>query len=189
MGGLKKAAALAVAACLSVTACATTNRDGTPLTVEQRISRCVGMVAVGAVLGAVIGNNTGSGDAGAGAAIGAAAGLGTCAVWLAFQSEQDQARIRELQYSAAQTGQTQTSSWMGPDARARTVTVVPSTETNIQGASGAQVCRAMNTRAEVAGRADALNQVWCRQPDGTYAPSAIAADSLGVSSGAESGKS
>jgi len=188
MGSLKRTAAVAVAACLGVSACATTNRDGTPFTVEQRISRCVGMVAVGAVLGAVIGNNTGSGDAGAGAAIGAAAGLGTCAVWLAFQSEQDQARIRELQLVALQSGQTQTSSWVGTDARQRTVTVVPSTETNIDAGGGAQVCRAMNTRAEVAGRADAMNQVWCRQPDGTYAPSAIPANSLGVSSGEEPGK-
>lgn len=179
MGNVKKLAALAFAACLGVSACATVNRDGTPFTVQQRISRCVGMVAVGAVLGAVIGNNSGSGDAGAGAAIGAAAGLGTCAVWLAFQSEQDQARIEQLQMAAAQTGQPQSTSWVGPDQRARTVTVVPSTETNIQSSDGTgQVCRAMNTRAEVAGRADQLDQVWCRQADGTYAPSAVPADSI-----------
>jgi surface antigen len=175
----KKAAAIALAGCFAVSACATTNADGTPFTVQQRISRCVGMVAVGAVLGAVIGNNVGSGDAGQGAAIGAAAGLGTCAVWLAFQSEQDQARIQEMQMAAARTGQPQSQTWLGADQRSRTVTVVPSTETNLQANGSAQMCRTMNTRAEVAGRGDTIDQVWCRQADGSYAPANIPADSVG----------
>lgn len=175
---MKKTAAMALVACLSVSACATANRDGTPFTVEQRIQRCAGMVVVGAIAGAIIGNNVGDGDAGSGAAIGAVAGLGTCAVWMAFQSQQDQARIEQLQLAAAQSGQSQTASWRGPDNRQRTVTVAPSTETNIQTVSGSQICRTMNTRAQVANQADTIDQVWCRQPDGSYAPSAIDATSI-----------
>jgi hypothetical protein len=101
---------------------------------------------------------------------------------LAFQSQQDQARIEQLQMAAAQSGQAQTASWRGPDNRQRTVTVAPSTETNIQTATGSQICRTMNTRAEVANQADTMAQVWCRQPDGSYAPSAVDATSIDAKS-------
>ena len=162
---------IALAACLTLAGCATTNRDGTPLTVNQRIARCGMMVGVGALVGAVAGNNMGNGNAGTGAAIGAAVGLGACSVWLAYQSEQDQTRIQQLQMAAVQTGQPQTQQWQGADGRPRMVTVTPSTETNVQAQDGAtQLCRTANVRAEFNGQADNIAEVWCRGADGNYAP-------------------
>lgn len=167
----RKVLAMFFAGCLALASCATTNSDGTPLTVNQRIGRCVAMVAVGAVLGAVIGNNSGGGNAGQGAAIGGAVGLGACAVWLAFQSEQDQARIQQLQMQAAQSGQPSYGAWRSSTNQPLAATVTPSTETSVTAQNGeTRLCRTLNTRAEAGGRAEAMSEVWCRQADGTYAP-------------------
>lgn len=166
-----KVLAMFVAGCLALASCATTNSDGTPLTVNQRIGRCVGMVAVGAVVGAVVGNNVGSGNAGQGAAIGGVLGLGACAVWLAFQAEQDQARIQQLQAEAARSGQPQYSSWRSATNLPLAATVTPSTETSVAAQGGEpRLCRTLNTQAEAGGRTETISEVWCRQPDGSYAP-------------------
>ena len=117
---------------VALSGCATLGTSSGPKTIEEKIATCAAMVVIGAGLGAIIGNNTGSGDAGRGAGVGAAVGLGACAIWLAYQNEADQARIRDAQLLAVQTGQPQTAEWISPvDNLPRKVTVQPSTETRM----------------------------------------------------------
>lgn len=176
-----------MATTLAVSGCATTG-SGAPLTTEQKIAGCVATIAVGALAGAIIGNNTGSGDAGRGAAWGAAAGGAACAVWLAFENEKDKRRMAEAQLAALQANESYTDTWTGEDGRARTVTVVPSSETAYVPASAAnsaaaapsdaaapaaatKICRPMTTTATVDGQSQTIEEIWCRDASGNYAKS------------------
>lgn len=173
-----------MAATLTVSGCATMGSNA-PLTTEQKIAGCVATIAVGALAGAIIGNNTGSGDAGRGAAWGAAAGGAACAVWLAFENEKDKRRMAEAQLAALQNNQSYTDTWTGDDGRARTVTVVPSSETAYVPASAAgsaaaapadaaaapKICRPMTTTATVDGQSQTMEEIWCRDASGNYAKS------------------
>ena len=152
---------------------------GKPLTPGQRIAGCVGAVVGGTILGAIIGGavgKKGDGSAGRGAAIGAAAGTGLCAVWLAFNNERDKRLIAEAQLRAAESGQPVRRSWTGDDGRMRSVSVVPSTETQMMvprksAKEAPRVCRPMSTTPSLAGQsAEALPVVYCRDANGDYAP-------------------
>lgn len=172
--------AAAMAATLTVSGCATMN-SSTPLTTEQKIAGCVATIAAGALIGAVVGNNTGSGNAGRGAAWGAAAGGAACAVWLAFENEKDKRRLAEAQLAALQQNQTYTDSWVGDDKRARTVTVVPSSETAYVPAAAAsgeaasaptpKICRPTATTVTVEGQSQTMEEIWCRTDSGDWAKS------------------
>lgn len=163
-------AAVAVGS-FALSGCATMGTSSGPKTVEEKIATCAAMVLIGAGLGAVIGNNTGSGDAGRGAGIGAAVGAGACAIWLAYQNEADQARIREAQLLAVQTGETQTAEWISPtDNLPRKVTVQPSTQTNMfytpeGGAEQQRTCRSAATTPEFNGSTDTFGEIFCLNPD------------------------
>lgn len=169
----------AMAVTMTLGGCATTGSNA-PLTTEQKIAGCIATVAAGALLGAVIGNNTGSGDAGSGAAWGAAAGGAACAVWLAFENEKDKRRLAEAQLAAINSNMTYTDTWTGDDGRARSVTVVPSSETAYvpapssrspeatQAAVTPTPCRLVETTATVDGQAQQIEEVWCRTPDNRY---------------------
>jgi len=159
--------AIVAAASLAVSACATTG-SGEPLTVEQKIARCAGMVLVGALVGTLAG-----GDDRRNAAIGAGLGGAACAVWLAFENQRDRERIAQMQLAAASTGQTQAQRWIGEgqDTRQRDVTVAASTQTEmvLPGAQERRICRTLNTTASVDGRSDSMSEVWCRGSDGNWA--------------------
>ena len=177
----------AMAVTLTLGGCATTGSNA-PLTTEQKIAGCIATVAAGALLGAVIGNNTGSGDAGSGAAWGAAAGGAACAVWLAFENEKDKRRLAEAQLAAINSNTTYTDSWTGDDGRARTVTVVPSSETayvpapstkapeatEMAAAPTPRICRSVATTATVAGQSQQIDEIWCRDESGNFAKSTMA---------------
>jgi len=81
-----------------LTSCATTS--GPKTAVQSAIGKCAVSVGAGALLGAVIGNNSGSGNAKKGAVIGALAGSGVCGFLLYRASEEDKARIAELELEA-----------------------------------------------------------------------------------------
>jgi len=83
---------------LFFTSCATSN--GPKTAVQKALGQCVVSVGAGAVLGAVIGNNSGSGNAKKGALKGALAGSGVCAFLLYRASEEDKARIADLELEA-----------------------------------------------------------------------------------------
>jgi surface antigen len=169
----------AMAVTLTLGGCATMNSD-VPLTTEQKIAGCIATVAIGALAGAVIGNNTGSGDAGSGAAWGAAAGGAACAVWLAFENEKDKRRLAEAQLAAINSNTTYTDTWTGEDGRARTVTVVPSSETAYvpapsnkapaatEVAAAPKICRSVATTATVNGQAQTMDEIWCRDEAGNF---------------------
>jgi len=158
-----------------ISACATVG--GQPLTTQQKMMSCATMVAGGAVLGAIIGNNVGDGDAGAGALAGGLIGAGACGVWLAFNNEADKRRMAEAQLAAIQQNETVSSSWKGADGRERSVTIVPSTETQMipVSASGTQepaapmICRPLQTTASYNNNSDTMTEIWCRDADGNYA--------------------
>ncbi|MEM1105643.1 MAG: hypothetical protein AAGH87_04565 [Pseudomonadota bacterium] len=82
---------------LALSGCATT---GEQTAVQRAVGQCAFAIGGGALIGAVIGNNVGSGDAGAGAVVGAVAGAGACGFLLYRASEEDKARIRELELAA-----------------------------------------------------------------------------------------
>jgi len=169
---------------LVLSGCATTG-DGAPLTAQQKIVRCAAMVGGGALLGAVIGNNVGDGNSESGALLGAAIGGGACAVWLAFENEQDKRRLAEAQLAAAQNGEAVSETWTGEDGRVRTVTVAPSTETQMvmapsasatvtAAAASPQICRPMNTTVSVEGQSQSIEEVYCRNDAGDWAPATSA---------------
>lgn len=160
----------------AVSGCATTG--GEPLTTQQKMVRCAGMVAGGALLGALVGNNVGGGSAGDGAALGAVVGGVSCGVWLAFENEADKRRLAEAQLAAAQRGEVINTSWTGEDGRVRQLSVTPSTETQMVpvtsgegGESAPQVCRTMNTTASVGANSDTFSEVWCRDSNGNWSAS------------------
>jgi len=156
---------------MSLSACATLDGSGAPRTVQEKIAACAAMVVIGAGIGAIIGNNMGSGDAASGAGVGAALGLGACGVWLAYENEADQARVREAQLLAVQTGQPQTSQWISPtDNLPREVTVQPSTETRMiialdSGVQEERVCRIAQTTPEFNGQSDTFGESFCLNPE------------------------
>lgn len=149
---------LVVAAVLA--ACATTGSG--PLTTQQKIRNCAGMVFGGALLGNLIGKD--SEATAAGAAVGGAA----CGVWLAFESAKDQQRLEEARNLALQTGQAQEDSWQGEDGGQRQVRVELGTETEL--AASGIVCRPVMTTVGARGGSASHSEEWCRLPDGTYQP-------------------
>lgn len=181
MSRMKLGSVAALSVTMVISACATTG-SGAPLTAQQRIVRCGAIVAGGALLGGVVGNNVGDGNAGSGALIGAALGGGACAVWLAFENEKDKRRLMEAQLMAARQGEAVTDSWTGDDGRVRTVTIAPSTETQMvlantreaDGPAVARICRPMNTTVAVGGQSQSMSEVYCRTDEGDWEPAGSA---------------
>lgn len=169
----RRAAALIVAASLLVANCATLQSNGEPLTAEQRIARCAGMVVVGAVVGAIIANNTSSGNAGRGILPGALLGGAACAVWSSFQSQQDRERLAQMQMAAASTGRMQDQQWVTPEGQPRQLTVGASTQTEMNVNAGSaperRICRTIQTTAATNAGRDSMSEIWCRNTDGTWA--------------------
>lgn len=164
---LLSASALGIA--LTASGCATTG--GQPMTTNQRILSCVAMVGGGAGVGALLGGD----DRGQGAMVGALLGGATCGVWLAFQHEADQERLRLAQSQAAQSGQAHSDAWVTQTGRAAqvSVTAAPASDMLVETSAGAQearYCRSLNTSANVDGRAETQTEVWCRGADGQFAP-------------------
>ena len=95
---MKRNLVIVAAMTVGLGACATA--DGTQTAVQRAMGQCVVSVGGGALLGAVIGNNIGDGDAKRGAVIGAVAGAGVCGFLLYRASEEDKARIRQLEIAA-----------------------------------------------------------------------------------------
>lgn len=142
-----------------VAGCATT---GGPLTTQQKIRNCAGMLVGGALLGNLIGKD--SEATAAGAALGGAA----CGVWLAFESARDQQRLEDARNMALQTGQTQEDQWQGDDGQQRAVKVELGAESELL-ASGV-VCRPVMTTVGARGGSASHSEEWCRLPDGSYQP-------------------
>jgi hypothetical protein len=111
--------------------------------VERAVGKCVLVVAGGAVLGALLGGH----NAGRGAAIGAAVGGGACAAMLTIASQQDKARMRQLELQAANSGEKVTDSWETSDHHTVTATVTPSpiVEVSDRKSGGELKCRHLNS--------------------------------------------
>lgn len=159
MNNAKKNVVAGLLVAAVVAGCATT---GGPLTTQQKIRNCAGMVVGGALLGNLIGKD--SEATAAGAALGGAA----CGVWLAFESAKDQQRLEDARNLALQTGQTQEDQWQGDDGQQRTVKVELGAESGLL-ASGV-VCRPVMTTVGARGGSASHSEEWCRLPDGTYQP-------------------
>lgn len=159
MSNAKKNVVAGLLVAAVVAGCATT---GGPLTTQQKIRNCAGMVVGGALLGNLIGKD--SEATAAGAALGGAA----CGVWLAFESAKDQQRLEDARNLALQTGQTQEDQWQGDDGQQRTVKVELGAESGLL-ASGV-VCRPVMTTVGARGGSASHSEEWCRLPDGTYQP-------------------
>lgn len=165
--------------------------------IDSVAQKCVASVLGGAVLGGVIGAVSGGGgrNVGTGVLIGAASGGALCAVMAALDA-QDRDRIRTAQLAAAQTGRPQELAYRGNDGLDRRVTVrptemsakrsspvdrpssersaVPSSQAEISAASGARVCRRLDTTVSVQSKGEAAvpAQLVCRTPGGDWEPTA-----------------
>lgn len=85
---------------LLLTACSATTSGSTHKTsVEKALDDCVVSVASGAVLGAILGAAVG-GNVGDGAFFGGAAGVGACGFLINRASEEDKARMAEIELAA-----------------------------------------------------------------------------------------
>ena len=149
---------------LLVASCATNQ----PLTTEQKILGCVGVVGLGAAIGAAL---AGDGSKNKGAARGAGVGAAACAVWLAFENEKDKKRIAETRIKALDSGVRQSASYVGDDGKARSVSVTPGETQSVATTSGeVVVCRSMRTELSLENQNDGLEEEWCRMSDGSYQP-------------------
>ncbi|GAA4802768.1 hypothetical protein [Lysobacter hankyongensis] len=165
--GITLSFALMAVAATALTACATMPNDRRPLTSEQKIIRCVAMVAGGAALAKALG-----GDARDGALVGAA----SCGVWLLFNNKRDKKYIADASLNAMKTGQPQRAEWRGDDGRGRAVNVTfdgtmqPSASYKSAKDTGIY-CRTLNVQVQADGsRADTSQDVWCRTADGNFVP-------------------
>ena len=158
-----KILAIVVAMAVAVTGCATVGPGGGPLTSDQKIANCAGMILGGAVIAKLLGKAPGTG-----AAVGAAG----CAVWLAFNNKRDKERIDAARLSALEAGTTRQDNWRGDDGKMRTVKVSAGTKTPMLTAKETGVyCRQTNTEVKAEGvGADSMQGVWCRKSDGAWVP-------------------
>lgn len=158
---------LLVVLAVHLSSCASVDGNRRPLTSNEKIARCVGMVIGGALLGKLIGGDRN------GAQAGAAIGGATCVAWLAFNNEADKRRVAETERAALVSGTSQRDTWTDPSGQAKQVTVSLAPETQLQTTNGTPVlCRYVRTTV-VAGENVGENEVeYCRNADGEYRPRA-----------------
>jgi len=169
---------------LTVSGCATTGPSH-PLTTQEKIEGCVAMVGLLAIVGAATDKKSGKRGATRGAALGGA----VCAAWLAFESQKDKENLAQAQRKAAKAGTPTSQSWTGEDGVARTVIVNPSEQISMIPMSSSlastktpaptpapapvpQLCRKMNTKVTAGNDSDQLDEVWCLDGAGNWAPAA-----------------
>jgi outer membrane lipoprotein SlyB len=146
---------------------------------QRAIGNCLVSVGFGAVGGAILGQIF-SRNAGSGAAIGAAVGVGACAVLLKVASDEDQARMRNLEEQAVSSGNGETQTFVTKSGEPATVTTVvtsaavPAANTQVKTASAQPTftdCRYSTQSVQVAGQsASSQKQLWCRVPAGDWQP-------------------
>lgn len=166
---MKKSITRATVVALStvvVAGCVTTGaRSDRPLSTQQKIGRCVALVAGGAILGNLVGKDSEA------TAVGAAVGGAACGVWLAFNNAADKQRLAQAQQRALQTGLAQQESWSDDTGKAKSLNVRVGDEVNLQSGSGtALVCRSVNTTLAAGGSSAENSEQWCRTSDGSYRP-------------------
>jgi len=144
--------------------CATINADGSPLTTEQKIFRCVGSAAAAiAICLALKGKKEEC----------LLAGGATCAIWLAYNNHKDKERIAAARQRALDSGVVQEEEWRGDDGKMRKVRVTPGAEFQLQNARASGIlCRPTTVEASVAGMDGIASsqETICRSPDGRWMP-------------------
>lgn len=140
--------------------CATTGNR--PLTANQKIASCVGMVVGGALLGNLIGKDSNA------TIKGAAVGGATCAVWLAFNNAADKRRMEEARQRALISGEMQEDHWQNDSGESRMVKVELGSEAATQ--MPGVICRPVRTVVGAGGQTASMDEEWCRLPDGSYHP-------------------
>lgn len=158
---------------------------------QRAIGQCVVTIGGGAIAGGILDKMLG-GSGKSGAILGAAMGAETCVVLLMVAAEEDQERVRDLEYAAIESNRTTTeviTTTKGesltihtkvstapvpdiPDVSAKTklASGKPKTDTEdpVKGARFSECRYAAQTLSSPAGKSVSTgNQLWCLPKDGT----------------------